>query len=288
MADFVDLHLHTNHSDGADAPADVVRRAAELGIKALAITDHDAVSAIPEARAACAAHGIGFLPGTEISALYNHIEVHVAGLGIDPANTVLCEGLAGQREARWTRAKRIVAKLQDCGLAIDFHQVAGPAGAGGIGRMHIAAALHEMGVVRTVQQAFDRYLNPHRPAHVPKTMTPVEEAIGWIHAAGGLAFLAHPAIGANTWRRLDALLAYPFDGLEAYHIRHNATQQARLCQMAHARGLLVSGGSDCHGDIKREGPEMGKVRVPVACYAQIVERLAQRDGKPGTSMHQPE
>lgn len=270
---FADLHLHSHYSDGSDAPAHVVERAAALGVGALALTDHDTVEGVGEARDACAKHGIAYLPGTEISALFRHAEVHIVGLGIDPVCPGLLLGLAKQQAKRAERAMEITAKLARRGIRIDEAALAARAPGGLVGRMHIAALLHEQGHARTVQEGFDRFLNRNRPAWVPKCMVTPEEAIGWIHAAGGLAFLAHPGIGKRTNEQLDALMQLPFDGIEAYHIHHSPGVTARFLELAETRGMLIAGGSDCHGTVKGLAPGMGKVRVPMRHFDAIVARL---------------
>lgn len=273
MERFADLHVHTCHSDGADAPEAVVARAAGVGVGALAVTDHDTISALEETRASCARHGIAFLAGTEISTAYRGGEVHVVGLGIDPRSPDLMQGLAAQREARLERVRGILEKLARRGIALTLEDVQGRAPYAAAGRMHIAVALCERGVTESVQQGFDRFLNPGRPAYVPKSMAPVAVALDWIHAARGLAFLAHPRVGVTVKRHLDALLGLPFDGLEVYHSRHTPGDMAALASVAESRGLLVAGGSDCHGTVKGAGPEMGKVRLPWRHYEEIAQRL---------------
>jgi hypothetical protein len=177
------------------------------------------------------------------------------------------------REARNRRAERIVGKLNAAGVPVTMETLLARAG-GAVGRMHIAREVHALGHARTVQDAFDRYLNAGRRAYVPKARIDCAEALGLIHEAGGLAFVAHPGIG-TTRRLLPRLLELPFDGIEAYHCKHGPGHVAEFLELAESRGLLVSGGSDCHGAAKGE-PEMGKVRVPVAHYERIRERLAAR------------
>lgn len=269
---WVDLHLHTNHSDGSDAPARVVERAVEAGASAIAITDHDTVSGVSEAAEACRAAGLGFLPGTEISAKHGKSEVHILGLGINHEHAELRATLDRMAQAREDRARRMVEKLQNIGVPVSWQSVAPEEGRGVVGRMHLAQAVLATGYSRTIQDAFDKYLKAGRPAFVPREVLSAAEAVDTIHAAQGLAFVAHPGIG-NLQSRLDHLLTLPFDGLEAYHSRHTPGQQAAFQAIAKERGLLVSGGSDCHGHIKGEAPLLGRVRVPYAVYERLLDRL---------------
>ncbi|HOH28591.1 MAG TPA: PHP domain-containing protein [Candidatus Hydrogenedentes bacterium] len=272
---WVDLHLHSRCSDGADAPEEVVARAHALGMAALALTDHDTVAGVPAARAAAHEAGLGFLDGVEISAAFEDREIHIIGLGMcleAPALTRLLETLHTYRA---TRVRRIVERLDKIGTAsIDVLasrlQPVTP-----VGRMHVAVALMELGKATSVQNAFDRYLNRSCPAYVPKELPSAREAVEAIHDADGLAFIAHPGLGNTLCRRLDALFEMPFDGLEAWHVSHTPEMVREFQGFARARGLLLTGGSDCHGDIKKERPTMGRVKVPYTCYEHILETLLE-------------
>lgn len=268
---FVDLHLHTNHSDGSDEPRRVVERGAALGFSAIAITDHDTLSGLEEGLAAAEALGLEFLTGTELSASYGKGEVHILGYGVDLSCPALNESLSRLREQREARTGKIVRRLKELGVDIDEASVSARSG-GSVGRMHIAQEIFEGGYVKNVQHAFDKYIGRKGKAFVPKKALPAAEAVDLIHEAGGLAFVAHPGLGQE--RRLSALLSLPFDGIEAYHIRHSPGQVDLFLGVAQERGLLVSGGSDCHGDSKGQGPEMGKVKVPLRVYEAILDALA--------------
>jgi hypothetical protein len=277
---YVDLHLHTHHSDGSDSPAEVIRRARELGIAAAAITDHDTVSGVEEARQAAAQAGLGFLAGTEISAHFESSEVHVVGLGIDPDCPALLGTLEQLQKDRNTRAEKIIARLQERGLRIEWAMALEYAGGGVVARMHIARALRALGITRSTQEGFDRFLNSGRPGYVPKATLPVAQAIDTIHAAGGLAFVGHPGLGKTTRRLLPRLLALPFDGVEAYHSSHSPGRIAEFVEFAQAHHLLITGGSDCHG-VSKGRRDMGSVRTPVEYYERIVEALAKRATRAG-------
>jgi 3',5'-nucleoside bisphosphate phosphatase len=262
---FCDLHLHTFHSDGLDAPEAVVARAIKLKLSALAITDHDTLSGVEAARNAAEQSGLGFLSGVEVSASFGGKEVHVVGLGISTEPSALRERLEWLCRERAVRAEHILARLERLGIPLELE-----GGIRNIGRLHIALTA---GITRTAQEGFDRFLNPGMPAYVPKATLPLEEALPLIREAGGLSFLAHPGLNQHTRSSLHELLKLPFDGLEVYHVSHNRASTSRFLRLARERGLLVSGGSDCHGGAKGQ-LEMGRVRVPLESFERIQERLA--------------
>lgn len=272
---YADLHLHSNHSDGSDAPARVVQRAAAAGIAAMALTDHDTLSGIPEARAESRIQGIAFLSGVEISARFERREVHVMGLGICEDCAALSERLATLQLARRDRVVRMVEQLRTAGIPLDAERIRTRTQNIAPGRMHVAVELREMGTTRSTQEGFDRFLNFGGPGYVPKEMMSVEEAVELIHAGNGLAFVGHPGLSKNLRQILPRLLSLPFDGIEAYHISHSPGRTDEFLQLAHERGLLASGGSDCHGTAKGQ-PEMGKVRMPYTRYEAIRAALEQR------------
>ena len=265
---FADLHVHSNHSDGIDSPRRVVERAVEAGIGALALTDHDTVSGVPEARHAAHAAGLLFLEGLEISSRFSRCEVHVIGLGVAVDHPALLERLETLQEARRGRVDRIVAQLAETGVHLDAARIRARVCGGVPGRMHVALELREMGITRGTQEGFDRFLNHGRAGYVPKEIPDTAEAVAWIHAAGGLAFVAHPGLSKSLRKRLPQLLELPFDGIEAYHISHSPGRTSEFVELAKERGILVSGGSDCHGGAKST-PEMGKVQTPLR-YAQAI------------------
>lgn len=267
---FVDLHLHSNRSDGSDPPVEVARRAAALGIAAIALTDHDTVAGNTACRVEAERLGVEFLDGVEISAGIRDKEFHILGLGVDPGSPELIATLRMVEENRVKRAHLIMKKLQALDIPIDPERVFAR-GEGASGRMHIAQELHEMGYADTVQAAFDTYIGGGKKAFIPKKTLSIEAAITGIHNAGGLAFLAHPGIG-NTKQWLPKLMAFAFDGVEAFHSKHTPGQVDEFITLAQENGLLVTGGSDCHGTAGA-GPEMGKVRMPYRYYEEIVARL---------------
>ncbi|MBI5090862.1 MAG: PHP domain-containing protein [Candidatus Hydrogenedentes bacterium] len=268
------MHLHTNHSDGSDAPARVVERAAELGLAAVAITDHDTTSGVAEAEEAAKHHGLGFLRAVEISAGCGGAEVHIVGMGINPDNPELQAVLESLRTSRNARADRIIERLDGLGIHVDRTRIEAEA-CGAVGRMHIARELLRLEKSKTVQGAFDKYIGRGQPAYVPKWTVSCEQAIDCIHQASGLAILAHPGL-RSVKQLLAKLLCFPFDGIEAYHVQHSPGQVTQFLDLAKERDFIVSGGSDCHGRAKGMKPEMGKVRLPFEHFEHIERELADR------------
>lgn len=269
---YIDLHLHTHCSDGSDAPRRVVERAAELNLAAIAITDHDTVLGVEEAVEAGGELGVEVLPGVEISSWFQKSELHILGLGIDPACEELQKALEKQVNGRFIRAQKIVERLNALDVPITMEAVQARVGDGAIGRIHIAQEVLALGHATSVQGVFDQYIKAGRPAYMPKEVISLETAIDLIHAANGLAFVAHPGLGKNAID-LETLFAHPFDGIEVIHSRHSPDKRAKFEAFAKDRGLLMSGGSDCHGTAKKEKPLMGTVQVPIEFYMRIREAL---------------
>ena len=266
---YADLHLHTTFSDGTDTPERVVQRAGEHGITAIAITDHDTIDGVSRAKAAAEQASIAFITGTELSATFDAGDIHVLGLGIDIDSPPLRAALEVLHDARTHRVQRMLERLAKRGIPL---QLEDDASQGVVGRMHIARALHAAGHAKTVQQAFDKYLKPGKPGYAAQVKLECTKAIELIHEANGLAFIAHPGIGAPR-RKLLSLLEYPFDGIECYHSKHSPGQTDMLMKIARDRGLLITGGSDCHGEAKGRA-EMGRVRMPLEHFERLAERVS--------------
>ena len=270
---FVDLHTHSTASDGSRLPADVVREAHRAGLIALALTDHDTVDGLDEARAAGRDLGVRVIAGVELSAVEDSAETHVLGLHLaDPASLAL--DLARLRAMRLARAEQIVSRLNALGVRIEFSDVLEQAAGGAVGRPHIARALMSHGWATDIRDAFDRYLGNGRPAFVPKEQLAVTEAIAMIHRAGGLAVLAHPG-AAGTRQRIEARAAAGLDGVEVRHPSHGAEDVARLTALVEHFHLVPSGGSDWHG--ATDGNRiLGMMRVPAEWVARQEARIVRR------------
>lgn len=257
----VDLHAHTTASDGAATPTELVERAAAIGLVAIAVTDHDTVEGVTEARAAGARLGVEVIVGVELSTTERDEEVHVLGLHLDDTRA-LEPLLADLRRARLRRADAMVGALRALGVSLTLEAVLAEAGPGAVGRPHVARALIAGGWVRDQREAFDRYLGSGRPANVAKQRLPFAAAIASVHEAGGIAVLAHP--GRDCTRvRLESLLADGLDGVEVRHPSHSAEDIARVGALTDHFGLVPSGGSDWHG--ASAGPRvLGAMHVPAA------------------------
>ena len=274
---FVDLHMHSTASDGSRAPGDVVRAAKRASLAAIALTDHDTVAGLAEARAVGAELGVRIVDGVELSAVEGANETHLLGLHL--RDTVVLErALSELREMRGRRAARIVELLQSQGVQVTLDDVLLQAGTGAIGRPHVARALVADGWATDVRDAFDRYLGAGRPAYVAKDQLGMREAIAMIHAAGGLAVLAHPG-PAGTRERIEPLVAMGLDGVEVKHPSHSSQDTARLRACVDQLGLIPSGGSDWHG--AADGPRtIGMMQVPIDWLRRQDERLDARGRAP--------
>jgi predicted metal-dependent phosphoesterase TrpH len=262
---FVDLHAHTTASDGTFSPTRLVRAAQALHLTFLAVTDHDTIAGVAEARQAAAGTSVHVLPGVELSADGAPGKCHLLGLGIDADDARLCDTLAQLSQSRRERNALIVARLNALGVAITLDEIAAHAPVGAnVGRPHIAAALVARGAVADTREAFMRYLADDATAFVEKDTLPPGEAAALIHHAGGLCFVAHPLSirlgGHETLEtRLRAYAEVGIDGIEAYYPLHSPAEEERLLRLAEKYDLLVSGGSDFHGANKPQIP-LGIVR----------------------------
>lgn len=277
----IDLHLHTTHSDGSQTPAEVVTLAHEAGVSALAITDHDITTGLPEAMATGQTLGIEIIPGIEISSRHGESELHVLGYFLKWEDAQLNERLTALRESRHRRNPKIVALLQAAGIDITYDEVRAVAGSDSVGRPHIARVLMDKKVVTSAKEAFDRFLAEGKPAYVPRDLPCPADAIRWIKDAGGLAVLAHP-----TWvKTIDGTLTDlarqlktdGLDGVEVHYSTHTPRQTRQYLSLAKTLGLLVTGGSDFHGLTKPDisvGIGKGNLHVPDVLLPKMKDALA--------------
>jgi predicted metal-dependent phosphoesterase TrpH len=267
----IDLHVHSTNSDGTETPEELVSRACRVGLRALALTDHDNMGGAAAFLAACRASGLTGLAGVEISVDVENLRgtLHMLGYGVNPQHPALREPLSRVLEGRSSRNDRILATLNTLGMALEWGEVAARAGEDVVGRVHFAQALQARGYVASVAEAFDRYLAKGRPAYVNRYRLTAEEGIRAIRAAGGAAVLAHPYTWLSDDDPLEAgvktLAAAGLAGVEVRHSDHTPEQTVALLRLAKRLGLLTTGGSDYHGSAKPNvslGRGHGSLSVP--------------------------
>lgn len=278
----IDLHLHTTHSDGSQSPAEVVRLAHEAGVSALAITDHDITTGLPEAITAGQELGIEIIPGIEISSRHGESELHVLGYFLKWEDAQLNARLMTLREGRHRRNPKIIELLQAAGIDITYDEVRAVAGSDSVGRPHIARVLMEKKVVTTAKEAFDRFLAEGKAAYVSRDLPSPVDAIGWIKDAGGLAVLAHPTWVKTTEGTLTDLArqlkGQGLDGVEVHYSTHTPRQTRAYLSLAKQLGLLVTGGSDFHGMTKPDievGTGKGSLHVPDHLLPKLKDAVAR-------------
>jgi predicted metal-dependent phosphoesterase TrpH len=269
----IDLHLHTTASDGRCTPLQLVERAAAAGVGVLAVTDHDTTAAIDEVRDHARRLGLDAVSGIEITAVESGRDVHVLGYLFDPRHSGLSARLAEQRAWRVARVEAMASRLAACGVPIQVEALLEQARAESgrsLGRPQVARAMVAAGHVASVQEAFDRWLEHGRPGFVPREGPSPEAVIEMIHQAGGVAALAHPGQGGLA-PRLPALKAAGLDAVEVYHPDHDVLAVDEYLQIARRLNLLVTGGSDFHGDAEH-GAEPGSFTVPPGEWARLSAR----------------
>lgn len=245
-----DLHMHSTASDGEYAPDALMARVADAGITLAALTDHDNLSGIEAARRAAKTLGVAFFPGVELGCGADK-EIHILGYGVDPQNEALLRFCDDRRSEREERAHKMVEQLAQNGMPISLARVRELA-RGVIARPHVARTLVEAGFASSVSDAFDRYLLPGKCGYVPKRDVKVAQAVELIHGAGGVAVLAHPM----KLKYGDAMLSsvvrewasQGLDGIEVYHPSAQNNHVPTLLRLAHELGLMITGGSDFHGE----------------------------------------
>ena len=247
----IDLHTHSNRSDGTFEPAEVVRLAAERALDVVALTDHDTTDGLAEALATGSVVGVEVVPGVEFSAEFDGNSVHVLCYWMDPQDAALQLELRRLREDRFRRGELMVGKLQDLGLPVAFQRVRAIAGDATIVRPHIAQAMVEAGVVATEKEAFERYIGDGGPAHVAKHALDPVNAVALIDGARGVCALAHPGMWGDQSsvpvELIERMAAAGMRGLEVDHPDHTPEMRGRYRTVAGELGLIATGGSDCHG-----------------------------------------
>jgi predicted metal-dependent phosphoesterase TrpH len=267
---FSDLHLHSTYSDGRLTPSELVHKSIEIGLKYIALSDHDCLDGIEEAVRAAKGSSLVIIPAVEFSCVIEdgRKEIHIIGYIKDYKNKKLRNLLKYFAEARTERARGIVGKLAALGIGIDFESVKEIAGYGTVGRPHIARAIVKTGAVKNVWQAFEQYLSEGAPAYLPKAAFSVDAAISAIHNSGGLAIWAHPPMEILR-NHIEYYKSVGLDGIEAFHPLLASRDRRKAKRIAQKNNLFVTGGSDWHS-IERDGP-FGSYRIKSEDISEFLE-----------------
>lgn len=267
----VDLHIHTNKSDGAFSPLQIINKALKNELSVISITDHDTTAAIPEAIEYGEKIGIEVIPGIEISTSVESTEIHLLSYFFDYSNTELMEYLADFSEERLVRAKKIISLLQDMNVNITIDDVKETAGSSPITRPHIAQTIFRKNYTTSVMNAFYKYIGDNAPADVKKKFTEAGELIDMMHNAGGLVFIAHPS-GIND-EIIESLVKSGIDGIETTHPAIRPMRLKSLQKITAYHSLLESGGSDFHGGEKGDEHNLGKYYISQKKFTNIRNSL---------------
>ena len=257
---YADLHIHTKFSDGTFAPERIVKQAHELGLSCIAITDHDTICAIEPAIKEADLLNIEIIPGVELSAEIDDYEIHILGYFIDWRADWFKRKLEQICDVRKKRALAIIKKLQVFGINLDANEVMQEATLGAVGRLHIARMLQKKGFVHSIQEAFNKYIGNGRPCYVKKFKLTVAEAIDMMRRLKGLAVLAHPYSIGND-ELISEFAQLGLRGIEVYYPEYDRATTEHYQNLAKKYGLLVTGGSDCHG-LGKDRVMMGEIKIP--------------------------
>ena len=273
MAAAVDLHSHTTASDGTLTPRELIGLALRRGLRVLAITDHDTTDGIAPALAEAAGHGhLTIVPGIEINCDVEGAEIHVLGYAMEYEAEWFQEFCRAQREERRARVHRMAARLAEIGLPIEPAEVFALVEEGSAGRPHVARVMVRKKYVKSVREAFDRYLAAGRPGHVPRKKLEPADAVRLVRRAGGVPVLAHPGL-ARRDELIPGLIEAGLMGIECYYPEHSAAQRAHYLELCRERDLVATGGSDFHGPRVRAS-ELGGTPVPLAAWEGLQARAA--------------
>ncbi|MFV0464766.1 MAG: PHP domain-containing protein [Lachnospiraceae bacterium] len=265
----VDLHVHSSESDGTFTPRALAKEAFKQGLSAFALTDHDTVNGIAQARDAASEHGIKLISGIELSTNYQNIEVHILGLFVDETNQEFLNQIHRFRQSRYVRNEKMYSLLREKGFPITEADVRDMFPDSVLTRAHIARYLYEKKYISTISEAFDRYIGEGKSCFVPRDKITPADAIRMIHRVNGIAILAHPIKYHLTKSNLDGLVSYcslsGLDGIEAIYSTYQTSDEHDIRKLARKYSLAISGGSDFHGFNKPEitmGHGLGHLYIP--------------------------
>ena len=282
MTLFVDLHTHSTVSDGTLTPTELVERAHSKGVDIFSLTDHDATEGLHEAKSVAKSLGVTFIPGIELSVTWSHQTFHIVGLGINPDDNILNKGLANLRAFREKRGEEIAKKLEKAKFENPLAGAQKFANGEILSRTHFARYIVEQGRAKDVRQVFKKFLVKGKPGYVAGNWASLEDALSWIHGAGGIAVIAHPARYKISATRLRQLIAEFKElggiGFEAISGSHSPEEETRMMLLANQFDLYISKGSDFHSpeNIYRELGAMQDIpsgNRPIWQSAEWTERI---------------
>jgi hypothetical protein len=276
----IDLHLHTTASDGRLTPTELVAHATASGVRILAVTDHDTTDGFDEAASEAARLEVLVIPGIEITAIERGRDVHMLAYFFDRGEAAFGLFLAAQRATRVTRIAEMATRLDALGMPVDVQRMLAEAQRDpgkSIGRPTLARAMAAAGYVASTREAFDKWLGQSRPAYVERAGAPPEEVIGIVHGAGGIVSLAHPG-RTQLDERIPALRDAGLDAIEVYHSDHDAEMTSSYLDLARRLDLLVTGGSDFHGEPALE-IEPGAAALPEPEWRRLLDARGIHDGR---------
>jgi len=273
----LDLHVHSTASDGRLTPRELVALATSSGVDVIALTDHDSTEGIDEAlKAAQEFPSFKVIPGVEISTDVPSGEVHILGYFMDSTNPELKESLEKLRNSRRIRAQKMLVKLDSLGMHVEWDRVQEIAGAGSIGRPHIAQAMLEQGYVFSLKEAFNKYIGREGPAYVEREKMTPTQAVELIVKAKGLPVIAHPAEINDLENLIPQLQKVGLAGLEAYYNNYPLKLMRHLASLAHKYGLIATGGTDYHALENTGEVPLGGVKIPPECVKQLFALAKKR------------
>ena len=267
MEKLADLHVHTHLSDGTFTPEEMVENARKVGLSCIAVTDHDCVDGIGPAMKAAKKHGPEIIPGVEMSAQEKGREVHLLGFFPDIKDKRFLEKLKSIRRNRVERVYKMVERLKKYNVRLDPSRIFELSGPGSVGRLHVAAVLEEQGYVSSIEEAFKRFIGDKGPCYVAHYEISAKDAISELKRVGAVVVYAHPHLMGGD-RLIAQFIKYGLDGIEAYHSEHTKAVAKRYVELAKEYGLLVTGGSDCHG-LNKGRMLMGTVTVSYSLVEEL-------------------
>ncbi len=273
----IDLHVHTTASDGLYSPFRVVQEAHKKNLAAVAITDHDTMKGLEEAEKAAARFAVEIVPGIEFSTLYQKKEIHILGYYCNPENLLLQETLLQYQKDRRLRMEKMIDRLKEMGINVELDDVLVKVKGGIVGRPHLAAVLCQKGFCSTFEEAFSRYIGYDRPAYVGRMPFPPEKAISVIREAEGVPVLAHPGLSEED-ALIPSLVRAGLQGIEVYHPEHDEASINRYLHFARAHHLLITGGSDFHGENIGSARAVGAVTLDYL-YLEALQKLLKGQGR---------